>query len=85
MTRITSVSVDYNETLTVFGAVVIIHLENNGCVFLPLESKASDPAYDILRDDKKLFAVNTDGDSIYWTDGPRLMFGEIMEMLLAEG
>ena len=81
MTKITGVSADYNETLPVFGAVIIIHLENNGCLFLPLESKASDTAFDVLRDEKRLFAVKTDGDSIYWPDGPRLVFDEIMEML----
>ena len=81
MIKIIGVTADYNETLPIFGAVIIIHLDNDGCVFLPLESKASDPAYDVLRDDKRLFAVKTDGDSIYWQDGPRLMFDEIMEML----
>ena len=81
MTKIFAVSADYDETLPVFGAVMIIHLENKGCLFLPLESKARDPAYDVLRDDKLLFNVKTDGNSIYWQDGPRLSFGEIMEIL----
>ena len=85
MTKITGVTADYNETLPIFGAVMIIHLKNEGCLFLPLESKASDPAYDILRDDKQLFALKTDGDSIYWPDGPRLMLNEIMEILRESG
>jgi hypothetical protein len=85
MAKITGVSADYDETLPVFGAVMIIHLENNGCVFLPLESKAGDPAFDVLRDDKRLFDVKTDGDSIYWPNGARLTFDEIMEMLREDG
>ena len=81
MARITRVSADYEETLPVFGAVLIVHLNNNGSIFITLESKADDPAFDVLRDDKRLFAVKTDGESIYWEDGPRLTFDEIMEML----
>ena len=81
MARITHVSADYEETLPVFGAVLIVHLDNNGTVFITLESKADDPAYEALHNDKRLFAVKTDGDSIYWMDGPRLTLDEIMEML----
>ena len=85
MAKITYVSADYEETLPVFGAVVIVRLDNNGSIFISLESKADDPAFDILRDNKRLFAVKTDGESIYWTDGPRLSFDEIMEMLREGG
>jgi len=83
--KIKAVNADYEETLPVFGAVMIIHLDNNGALFLSLESKANDPAFDVLRDDKRLFDVKTDGDSIYWPDGPRLTFDEIMEMLREDG
>jgi hypothetical protein len=85
--RITYVSADYEETLPVFGAVLFVHLNNNGSVCINLESKADDPAFDVLRDDKRLFAVkaDTDGNSIYWPEGPRLTFDEIMEMLREDG
>ena len=85
MAKITAVNTDYDETLPVFGAVMIIHLDNNGALLLSLESKADDPAFDVLRDDKRLFAVKTDGESIYWPDGPRLTIDEIMEMLREDG
>ena len=85
MARITYVSADWDDNLPVFGAVLIIHLDNNGSLFLSLESKANDPAFNVLRDDKRLFAVKTDGDSIFWPDGPRLTFDEIMETLREDG
>ena len=82
MTKITYVSVDYDDNLPAFGAAVIIHLDNTQVLFFSLESKANDPAFDVLRDDKRLLGVKTDGDGIYWPGGPRLTLGEIMEMLI---
>ena len=85
MTKITYVSADYEETLPVFGAVLFVHLNNNGSVCITLESKANDPVFDVLRDDKRLFAIKYDSDSIYWQDGPRLTLDEIMDMLREDG
>ena len=85
MARITYVSADYNESLPVFGVSMIVHLDNTQVLFLSIESKAGDPAYEALHNDKRLFAVKTDGDSIYWMDGPRLTLDEIMEMLREDG
>ena len=85
MAKIKAVTVDYEEELPVFGAVAIIHLDNNGTLFLALESKANDPAFDILRDHKRVLEVKTDGDGIYWSGGPRLTLDDIMEMLREDG
>ena len=80
MAKIIGVMADY-DALPVFGSAITINLDNDQTIFLSLESKADDPAFDILRDEKLLAAVKTDGESIYWTDGPRLTFDEIMVML----
>ena len=85
MPKIKAVTADYEEKLPVFGMELIIHLENNDSIFLSLESKANDLAFVILHNDKRLFAVETDGESIYWQDGPRLTFDEIIEMLREDG
>ncbi len=85
MAQITYASADYIDSLPIFGAAIIIHLDNTQALFLSLEPKASDPAFNVLRDDKRLFAVKTDGSSIYWADGPRLTFDEIMGMLQEDG
>lgn len=85
MAKIMYVSADYNDSLPVFGAAIIVHLDNTQILFFSLESKANDPAFAVLLDDRRLFAVKTDGDSIYWTEGPRLTFDEIIEILCEEG
>jgi hypothetical protein len=80
MAKIVGVMADY-DALPVFGSAITINLDNKQTIFLSLESKADDPAFDRLRDEKLLVAVKTDGESIYWTDGPRLTFDEIIKML----
>jgi hypothetical protein len=84
LAKIKAVTADFEEGLIIFDAVMIIHLTNGDSVFLTLESKANDPAFHVLRDRKRILDVKTDGDSIYWPDGPRLTFDEIMEMLRAD-
>ena len=81
MAKIVGAMADY-DALPVFGSAITINLANDQTIFLSLESKAGDPAFDILRDEKLLAAVKTDGESIYWQDGPRLTLDEIMEMLM---
>jgi hypothetical protein len=85
MAKITFVSVDYEEELPVFETSVIVHLDNNQVIFLSLDSKADDPAYVVFRGKKPLPEPKTDGNSIYWPDGPRLTFDEIIEMLREDG
>jgi len=82
--KITWASVDYDDSLPIFGAAVIIHLDNTQTIFFSLEEKAVDPAYTALLRGKRLFDVKTDGESIYWPDGPQLSFAEIMEILITE-
>ena len=83
-TKITWASVDYDDSLPIFGAAVIIHLDNTQTLFFSLENKVIDPEYIALLKGKRLFEVKTDGESIYWPDGPRLSIGEIMEIIYAE-
>ena len=87
MATITSVSVDFEETLPLSeSALAIIHLDNNSSLFLSLGKMANDPAYAVLRDQKRILNVKTDGNSIFWPpDDPRLTLDEIMEMLREGG
>jgi hypothetical protein len=85
MARITFVSADYDDTLPMFGAAIIVRLDNTQVLFLSLESKAADPVYAVLRANKKLFEVKSDGESIYWPDGPQLSFDGMIEMLRGDG
>lgn len=81
MAKIIGASVDYDDSLPVFGAAVIVHLDNTQVLFLSLESKAGIPVFDVLRHEKRLFSVMSDDDSIYWPNGSRLSLDEIMEIL----
>ncbi len=42
MAKIINVSFDYDDNLPVFGASVIIHLDNKQSLFLSIESKAAE-------------------------------------------
>lgn len=84
MAKITYVSAEYDDTLPFFGAGIIIHLDNTQVLFFSLEAKRAEPEYAALRVDKRLFGVKTDGESVYWPDGPRLTFDEIMQILRSE-
>ena len=80
MAKIVGVMADY-DALPVFGSAITINLDNEQTIFLSLEAKANDPAFAILRENGRLFKVMTDGDSIFWRDGPRLTFDDIIDML----
>ncbi len=41
----------------------------------------ADPTYDCRKNLEVLPRPGTDGQSIFWEDGPRLMLGEIMTLL----
>jgi hypothetical protein len=56
---------------------------NNGqSVNLHLNLKRDDPRFADLLAGRCRAAPKTDGQSVYWTDGPRLTFDEIMEMVV---
>ena len=80
MAKIVGVMADY-DALPVFGAAITVNLDNDQTIFLSLESKANNPEFVGLRESDRVFKVMTDGESIYWENGPRLTFDEIMEML----
>ena len=85
MAKIVYATADYDDSLPVFKAAIIIHLENTQVLLLSIESKANDPEFAVLREGSRILDVKTDGGSIYWADGPRLTFGEIIDMLRREG
>ena len=85
MAKIKDVMCDYDEGFPVFGAALMINLDNSGTIFVSIESKANDPAYAALRENEHLPEPETDGESIYWPNGPRLTLDEIMVMLQDDG
>ena len=80
MAKITNVFAEIDND-SVFKTVLNIYLGNEQVIIFSLESKARDPAYIAIYEDKRLFEPKTDGESVYWKNGPRIMFTEIMREL----
>lgn len=63
-----------------FGILLDIHFDNGQIILLSLKEKQNDPAFIRLYQEGELNRPKTDGDSVYWKDGTRLFFHEIIEM-----
>ncbi len=63
-----------------FGILLDIHLNNGQILLLSLKEKQNDPTFLRLYHNGKLNRPKTDGNCVYWKDGSRLSFHEIMEM-----
>ncbi len=63
-----------------FGILLDIHFDNGQIILLSLKEKKDNPAFLSLYISGELNRPKTDGDSIYWKNGPRLFLHEIMEM-----
>lgn len=64
----------------VFRTLLDIHFDNGQILLLSLIEKQSDPAFLSLYQKGELNRPKTDGESVYWKDGPRLFLHEILEM-----
>lgn len=62
------------------GTLLDIHFHNGQVLLLSLKSKQDDPDFLRLYRNGKLSFPETDGEGIYWRDGPRLSLSEVMEM-----
>lgn len=63
------------------GILLDIHFSNGQILLLSLKSKQDNPAFLRLRRNGELFRPQTDGENIYWHNGPKLSLPEIMEMV----
>ena len=64
------------------GIFLDIHFTNGQAVLLPLTGKAHDPAFTELLENKRIGRPKTDGDRVYWIDGPSLSCAEIQTLHL---
>ncbi len=81
MSKIKFVAACVDDSEGLPGIRLDIHLYNGQTLLLSLKSKQNDPAFQRLYRDGELTCPRTDGDSIYWRDGTRLSFPEIMGMV----
>lgn len=80
MSKIIYVATCAGPGVGILGTLMDIHFDNGQIILLSLKDKQDDPAFLRLYQNGELNRPNTDGDSVYWKDGPRLFFHEIMEM-----
>ncbi|SMP66579.1 hypothetical protein [Anoxynatronum buryatiense] len=64
------------------GQTLDIELSNGHLILFDIQRlPKTDHSYDSLRDLELLPRPNTDGQSIFWQDGPRIALGEILQWL----
>ena len=63
------------------GIFLDITFSNEQTVLLPLTEKVHDPAFTGLLEDDRICRPKTDGERVYWTDGPSLSCAEILQMV----
>lgn len=59
-------------------AFLDIHFFNGQILLLSLKEKQNQPGFEKLFYDEQLFYPLTDGDYVYWRDGPRLSVSDIL-------
>jgi hypothetical protein len=80
MTKIRSVATCAGDGAGLTGILLDIHFYNGQSLLLSLKSKEDDPAFFRLYRKGELPHPQTDGDAVFWQDGPRLTLEEIMDM-----
>jgi hypothetical protein len=66
------------------GVLLDICFTNGQVLILPLAGKARDPSFMELLVNNRLFHPKTDGERVYWNDGPSLTCAEIFQMVKEE-
>jgi hypothetical protein len=80
MIKIKSVSICTGDGAGLAGTLLDIHFHNGQSLLLSLISRQDDPAFLRLCRQGELFHPKTDGDAIYWRDGPRLTLEDVMNI-----
>ena len=65
----------------VSGILLDVCFSNGQAAILPLIGKARDPGFRELLVNNRLFHPQTDGERIYWNDGPSLSCAEILQLV----
>ena len=63
------------------GVFLDISFMNGQTVLLPLTAKAHDPEFIEMFQKDRLFRPKTDGERVYWNDGPSLSCAEILQLV----
>lgn len=63
------------------GLSLDINFTNGQGILLPLTGKAHDPEFIKMYEDGRISRPKTDGERVYWIDGPSLSYAEILQMV----
>lgn len=80
MSKIRSVTTCTGDGAGLLGILLDIHFRNGQSLLLSLKSRQVDPAFLRLYREGELSHPQTDGNAIYWRDGPRLTLEEVIDM-----
>ncbi len=61
-----------------------VQLDNGNILMLELASLLKRPDIAPLREEDRILYPRTDGERVYWRDGPSITLDEIMKMLESE-
>lgn len=64
--------------------VLDIEFSNGNTLLLKLSMLASLPGFESLPEDDRILYPKTDGESVYWHDGPRLALADLQKLAFAE-
>ena len=65
------------------GDTIDIHLPDGSAVLFCLSPHLDDPRFAMLKEDDRILYPKTDGEHIYWRDGPKLTLEEVFTLIKA--
>lgn len=63
------------------GGMIEVHLENGSILMLSCAPMLEQERFAALAEDDRIYYPHTDGESIFWRDGPKLSVKEILQLL----
>ena len=65
------------------GNVLYVHFQNGEGIIVNLDSKADEPLFNDVLNNKCCDKPQTDGEHVYWANGASLSIGEMFDMLIS--
>ena len=65
------------------GDMLDIHLDNGNILMLETKWLLAMPDYAKLSEDDRILYPHTDGDAVYWRNGPRIILEDIFALMRA--
>ena len=65
------------------GDTIDIHLPDGSAVLFCLGPHMDEPRFSMLKEDDRILYPKTDGERVYWRDGPSLTMEEIFALIEA--